>query len=123
VCDIQYIENMSDINDVFQNQALEFRRGSLVLAIVSVLRKKKYYGYSLLRTLENLALPVDGSTLYPLLRRLEKQGVLESEWDTADTRPRKYYKLTHDGETLYQKLVTEWSEMNEKINKIIKEDI
>jgi len=114
---------MSDSNEVFLNQVLELRRGSIVLAIVGILRAKKHYGYSLLRTLEQYNFPVDGSTLYPLLRRLEKQGMLSSEWDTADKRPRKYYSLTVSGEKLYQNLLSEWSEMNEKINEIVKEDI
>ena len=114
---------MADINDVFQNQVLEFRRGSIVLAIVSILRTEKHYGYSLLKALERYAFPVDGSTLYPLLRRLEKQGVLISEWNTDDNRPRKYYSLTRDGEALYKKLLTEWSDMNEKIKNIVKEDV
>jgi len=113
---------MTDMEELFQNQVLELRRGSIVLAIVSILRKQKHYGYSLLKELEQYSLPVDGSTLYPLLRRLEKQGSLSSEWDTADNRPRKYYALTADGERLYASLLTEWQEMNEKINVIIKDD-
>jgi DNA-binding PadR family transcriptional regulator len=114
---------MTNIDDIFQNQVLEFRRGSIVLAIVSILRTQKHYGYSLLRTLEQSAFPVDGSTLYPLLRRLEKQGVLQSEWNTADSRPRKYYQLTNDGEKLYKKLYAEWLDMNKKIHSIIMEDV
>ena len=114
---------MSDTNEVFLNQVLELRRGSIVLAIVGILRVKKHYGYSLLRALEQYNFPVDGSTLYPLLRRLEKQEMLSSEWDTTDKRPRKYYSLTTSGEKLYQSLLSEWREMNEKINEIVKEDI
>jgi len=114
---------MTSIDDVFQNQIFEFRRGSIVLAIVGILRAEKQYGYSLLKNLEHSAFPVDGSTLYPLLRRLEKQGVLQSEWNTTDSRPRKYYRLTQDGENLYKKLLAEWSEMNEKIKDIVKEDL
>ena len=114
---------MSDTNEVFLNQVLELRRGSIVLAIVGILRVNKHYGYSLLRALEQYNFPVDGSTLYPLLRRLEKQEMLSSEWDTTDKRPRKYYSLTTSGEKLYQSLLSEWLEMNEKINEIVKEDI
>lgn len=114
---------MTDIEEIFQNQVLELRRGSIVLAIVSILSKRTHYGYSLLKELEQYSLPVDGSTLYPLLRRLEKQGSLSSQWDTEDSRPRKYYSLTADGEKLYVSLLTEWQAMNDKINKIIKDDV
>jgi len=114
---------MNDIDELFQNQVLEFRRGSIVIAIVGILSNEKHYGYSLLKTLEGYDFPVDASTLYPLLRRLEKQGILSSEWDTGDTRPRKYYTLTIEGDALYKRLVTEWSDMNAKIKKIVKEDI
>jgi PadR family transcriptional regulator PadR len=114
---------MNDIHDVFQNQVFEFRRGSIVIAILGILANQKHYGYSLLKALEQYDFPVDGSTLYPLLRRLEKQKVLISEWDTADSRPRKYYSLTSEGEHLYKRLVVEWSEMNTKIKNILKEDI
>ena len=114
---------MDDINDVFQNQVFEFRRGSIVIAILGILSDKKHYGYSLLKALEQYNFPVDGSTLYPLLRRLEKQKVLVSEWDTADSRPRKYYSLTIEGQRLYERLVVEWSDMNQKIKNILKEDV
>jgi DNA-binding PadR family transcriptional regulator len=114
---------VNDIDDVFQNQVFEFRRGSIVIAILGILSDKKHYGYSLLKALEQSDFPVDGSTLYPLLRRLEKQKVLSSEWDTADTRPRKYYSLTSEGQQLYERLVLEWSDMNKKIKNILKEDV
>jgi PadR family transcriptional regulator PadR len=113
---------MDDSEALFQNQVLEFRRGSIVLAIVGILSAKKHYGYSLLKTLEDYDFPVEGNTLYPLLRRLEKQGVLNSEWDTTDNRPRKYYSLTENGAVLYDKLATEWNQMNKKITQILKED-
>ena len=114
---------MDDMNELFQNQILEFRRGSIVIAIVGILSRQRHYGYALLKTLEGYGFPVDGSTLYPLLRRLEKQGVLSSEWDTADNRPRKYYTLTNNGAELYKKLAEEWVSMNEKVNTILKEDL
>ncbi len=113
---------MHNVDDLFQNQVLEFRRGSIVLAIVGILAKQRHYGYSLLKALKDYDFPVDGSTLYPLLRRLEKQGVLSSEWDTAENRPRKYYTLTKSGSDLHKKLANEWNEMNKKISTILKED-
>lgn len=113
---------MENIDDIFQNQILELRRGSIVIAIVGSLSKNKHYGYSLLQELKQAGIPIDGGTLYPLLRRLEKQGVLSSDWLVTENRPRKYYSLTSDGVLLYKKLVEEWREMNEKINIILKED-
>ena len=114
---------MDDIDALFQNQVLEFRRGSIVIAIIGILSTQKHYGYSLLKVLEGYEFPVDGGTLYPLLRRLEKQGVLKSEWQVAENRPRKYYSLTDNGARLYQKLTEEWKHMNIKINTILKEDV
>jgi len=114
---------MSNVDDIFQNQLLELRRGSIVLAIVGVLHKKQQYGYSLLETLRQHDFNVEGNTLYPLLRRLQTQGVLTSNWDTSDSRPRKYYSLTPDGEELYKKLTVEWTTMNTKIHKIITEKL
>ncbi len=113
---------MENIEEAFQNQILELRRGSIVIAIVGSLANKKLYGYSLLQELKAADIPVDGGTLYPLLRRLEKQGVLESSWEVTEGRPRKYYSLTADGAQLYKKLAEEWHSLNEKINHILKED-
>lgn len=113
---------MENIDDVFQNQILELRRGSIVIAVVGSLARNKHYGYSLLQELKNANIPVDGGTLYPLLRRLEKQGVLTSSWEVAENRPRKYYSLTKDGTLLYKKLAEDWQAMNEKINHILKEN-
>ena len=106
-------------DDVLSNQVLELRRGSIVLAILGLLMARSHYGYALLKSLEGAGVDVDGSTLYPLLRRLEKQGVLLSEWDTADSRPRKYYRVTPDGERLYHSLRQEWQSIQENINRII----
>ncbi|HYH75389.1 MAG TPA: PadR family transcriptional regulator [Candidatus Saccharimonadales bacterium] len=98
---------MADNDDPYANQILELRRGTIVLAILSQLAAPKY-GYALLQTLESAGLPVDAGTLYPLLRRLEKQGVLESSWDTSDKRPRKYYRLSQEGTALYERLAEAW---------------
>lgn len=111
---------MTDVNDFFSNQLLELRRGTIVLAILSQLRVPRY-GYGLLQILERARVPIDAGTLYPLLRRLEKQGVLESSWDTSEARPRKYYRLSDGGERLYGELVQEWAFMTENITKMIGE--
>lgn len=106
---------------LFTNQILELRRGAIVLAILSQL-KRPHYGYGLLQSLESSGVPVDAGTLYPLLRRLESQGVLESVWETSESRPRKYYRLSDDGVKLYGELLNEWQTMTRAIEVMTKED-
>ena len=106
--------------DLIQSQQLEMRRGTIVLAILSQLDHPRY-GYDLLQTLEYAAFTIDAGTLYPLLRRLEKQGVLESTWETSETRPRKYYRRSAVGDQFYVRLRQEWTEMTHAINEMIKE--
>ncbi|GEO96282.1 PadR family transcriptional regulator [Kocuria turfanensis] len=74
----------------------ELRRGTVVLACLLVLDEPRY-GYALLRTLADAGLDVEANTLYPLLRRLEAQGLLESDWNTEESRPRKFYRITGSG--------------------------
>lgn len=95
--------------DFLTNQLLEMRRGVMVLSVLSQLQTPQY-GYGLLQRLEQVGFTVDAGTLYPLLRRLQKQGVLDSEWQTSDTRPRKYYRLNDDGVLLYKQLKQEWQD-------------
>ena len=110
---------MEDIDELFNNQALELRRGTIVLATLSTLHTP-HYGYGLLQALETAGIAVDAGTLYPLLRRLEKQGLLESNWDTSDTRPRKFYTLSAKGKDLYARLATEWRDTTKKLNGMMK---
>lgn len=110
---------MNNIEELFANQALELRRGTIVLAILSTLMQPRY-GYALLQALEEAGIPVDAGTLYPLLRRLEKQEVLASEWDTSDVRPRKYYRLSKKGHQLYDRLLAEWQTTQKTLNNMIK---
>lgn len=86
---------------------LELRRGVLVIAVLSQLREVQY-GYSLRQALARRGMPIEEGTLYPLLRRLEKQGVLASEWRIEDGPPRRYYRLNGAGETLLAELTTSW---------------
>lgn len=108
------------IEETFSSQILELRRGVIVLAILSQLRVPRY-GYGLLQELENAEISIDAGTLYPLLRRLERQGVLESVWDKAESRPRKYYQLTQEGQKMYYSLLEEWSRMAKSI-RVMTED-
>ena len=92
----------------FENLSLELRRGALTLAVLSRLQEERY-GYDLKQSLDDQGLEINEGTLYPLLRRLEKQGLLESDWKIADgSRPRRYYRLNQTGETVFANLMNEW---------------
>jgi PadR family transcriptional regulator, regulatory protein PadR len=91
-----------------ENVVLELRRGVIVLAALSQLGTEQY-GYSLLKQLSKLGLEVDQGTLYPLLRRLEAQGILESVWKLEESRPRRYYVISAEGKKLLPKLKKEWA--------------
>ncbi len=109
---------MADKN-LLQTHQLEMRRGAIVLALLGQLETAQY-GYDLLQKLKSAAFTIDAGTLYPLLRRLENQGILESIWNTTESRPRKYYHLSRDGEAFYVALKREWHEMTDAINNIIR---
>jgi len=91
-----------------ENVVLELRRGVIVLAALSQLGTEQY-GYSLLKQLADLGLEVDQGTLYPLLRRLEAQGLLESVWKIEESRPRRYYVISSEGRKILPKLKKEWT--------------
>ena len=113
------LEDMAESKVLFTNQILELRRGAIVLAILSQLDRPQY-GYGLLQSLESSGVPVDAGTLYPLLRRLEGQGVLKSSWETNESRPRKYYQMSNAGTKLYAELLEEWHIMTQAIEAMIK---
>jgi DNA-binding PadR family transcriptional regulator len=100
------------------NLSLELRRGALVLAVLAQLRREEY-GYSLKKKLGDAGLEIDEGTLYPLLRRLESQGLLKSEWRVEDARPRRYYRLSSQGERLQKELATEWRALTRVMNSLI----
>lgn len=95
----------------------ELRRGSVLLACLLILRNPGY-GYGLLERLRQVGVEVDANTLYPMLRRLEKQGLLTSEWDTDGTRPRKYYATSEQGIELAEALMTAWLEMTGSLREL-----
>jgi DNA-binding PadR family transcriptional regulator len=90
----------------------ELRRGTVVLACLLILRKPNY-GYALLDLLERSGFAVDANTLYPLLRRLEKQGLLTSDWNTDESRPRKFYRTSDLGAELADTLSRDWDELHD----------
>jgi DNA-binding PadR family transcriptional regulator len=98
----------------------ELRRGTVVLACLLALRTPEY-GYRLLETLNADGLEVDGNTLYPLLRRLEKQGLLTSDWNTDEQRPRKYYATTPEGSRMAGDLAGEWRRLNTTLEPLMTE--
>lgn len=100
--------------DEFDTHLQELRRGTVVLACLHLLRTAGY-GYGLLKELERRGFATEANTLYPLLRRLEKQGYLTSEWDTADARPRKFYRTSAAGIRLADTLTREWLALTDAI--------
>ena len=98
----------------------ELRRGTVVLAVLSQL-KTPLYGYSLVKNLAQKEMEIDKNTLYPLLRRLEKQALLESEWNVEESRPRRYYRLSPEGEEVLQDLSEEWKRLNDTLMALLEE--
>ena len=95
----------------------ELRRGTVVLACLTRLRTPDY-GYALLEALEGLDIQVDANTLYPLLRRLEKQGLLTSECNTAESRPRKFYRTSPAGDDLAATLSADWDRLTASLHRL-----
>ncbi|WP_251390913.1 PadR family transcriptional regulator [Mediterraneibacter agrestimuris] len=110
---------MGDERDLKQSLIQELRRGTLILSVLSQLNEKKY-GYALVQNLEEQGMPIDPNTLYPLLRRLEKQGLLASEWDVGESKPRKYYSRTAYGDEIYLELRSQWRTMTESMEEMLK---
>lgn len=111
---------MSDA-EAFGKLELELRRGVVVLATLSQLRAPRY-GYELRQALADKGMPIEEGTLYPLLRRLEAQGLLDSEWKIEDGPPRRYYSLNAEGRKLLEKLTAAWQAMNDAMHRLLKED-
>jgi DNA-binding PadR family transcriptional regulator len=101
---------------------LELRRGALVLAVLSQLRQVQY-GYSLRQALAQRGMPIEEGTLYPLLRRLESQGLLSSEWRIEDGPPRRYYRLNEAGENLLAELTQTWNLLAKTMADLLNEDV
>jgi DNA-binding PadR family transcriptional regulator len=112
---------MDSMNDLISSLTVELKRGTLVLLVLSQLRTQEY-GYSLVQKLEEKNAPIDAGTLYPLLRRLEKQKLLVSEWDTSESRPRKFYMLSQEGKEVYARLKTEWEFLSKQLENLLMED-
>jgi len=109
---------MTLAENVFENLRLELRRGCLSLAVLAQLREERY-GYTLRKALADDGLVIDESTLYPLLRRLEAQGLLASQWREEEKRNKRFYRLTPDGEQIFAQLFEEWQAINAAINATV----
>ena len=105
-------------DNLFENLRLELRRGCLTLAVLAQLRQE-HYGYTLRKALAERGLTIDESTLYPLLRRLESQGLLASEWREEDKRNKRFYRLSPEGERMLALLLGEWQTINTAVNNIL----
>ncbi len=112
---------MGEERDLLDSLLMELRRGTLVLSVLSQMGEKKY-GYALVQSLEEKGISMDPNTLYPLLRRLEKQGLLASAWETGGSKPRKYYQITPYGQEIYQKLKAQWEEMVAAMERLLQEE-
>ena len=109
---------MTVAESTFENLRLELRRGCLTLAVLAQLREE-LYGYTLRKALAERGMEIDESTLYPLLRRLESQGLLTSQWREEDKRNKRFYHLSPDGERIFAKLLEEWQTINASIGRIV----
>jgi PadR family transcriptional regulator PadR len=103
---------------IFDSLRLELRRGSLIVAVLAQLRSE-HYGYTLRKALSDQGLAIEESTLYPLLRRLETQKLLTSQWREEDKRNKRFYKLSPEGETILSQLLTEWNAINNSVQNIL----
>ena len=107
-------------SETYENLRLELRRGCLTLAVLSQLRDE-HYGYTLRKALDDLGLEIDEGTLYPLLRRLENQGLLQSEWREENKRKKRFYRLNAAGEAILTQLLGEFQRINASIDRIVTE--
>lgn len=110
---------MGESEEIFPKLEQELRRGVLVLAVLSQLQSVQY-GYSLRQELANKGMAIEEGTLYPLLRRLEKQKLLASEWRINDGPPRRYYWLSEQGKALLSKLTENWGALNQVMSALLK---
>ena len=104
---------------LLENLRLELRRGSLILAVLACLRSEQY-GYTLRKALSDRGMEIEEGTLYPLLRRLETQGLLLSEWREADKRNKRFYRLSALGAEVLEKLLAEWKAIDSSLDQIVK---
>ena len=111
---------MPNDTDIFETLRLELRRGSLILAVLGQLRAE-HYGYTLRKALADAGVEIDEGALYPMLRRLEAQGLLASEWREEERRNKRFYRLSEEGRAVLDRLVEEWTGLNAAVDAILRE--
>lgn len=109
---------MANDTDIFESLRLELRRGSLILAVLAQLRAE-HYGYTLRKALGDAGVEIDEGALYPMLRRLETQGLLTSEWREEEKRNKRFYRLSPLGTATLARLVIEWRALNRSLDGIL----
>ncbi len=115
-------KSRKNVLEEIERWSKEIKRGAASLAIVAVLDEQTAYGYEIVKTLGERAsfLQLEQGTVYPLLRRLEKRKLLESEWNYDDpTKPKKYYKLTADGKMALQMMTETWSVLSDELRRLL----
>src|SRR5438105_4626207 len=111
---------MNGETDPYENLRLELRRGVLILAVLGLLRAE-HYGYTLRKALAAEGVEIDEGALYPMLRRLESQGLLTSHWREEDKRNKRFYRLSPAGGALLARLSDDWRAMNRSLSRILEE--
>ena len=106
------------MEEIISGLILELRRGTLILMVLSQL-KEPMYGYLLVQKLQKAGVPMEANTLYPLMRRLEGQGLLQSRWNTDETKPRKYYQITPEGSVVLERVTAHWKEFSHRVNLLL----
>lgn len=119
VYDIHHMPHSQDNPSLLENLRLELRRGSLILAVLACLRSEQY-GYTLRKALSDRGMEIEEGTLYPLLRRLETQGLLLSEWREEEKRNKRFYRLSPLGTEILEKLLAEWKAIDSSLDQIVK---
>ncbi|WP_419254245.1 PadR family transcriptional regulator [Caulobacter sp. ErkDOM-YI] len=109
---------MPSDTDIFEQLRQELRRGTLILAVLAQLRVERY-GYSLRQALSSVGVEIDEGALYPMLRRLEGQGLLTSEWREEDKRKKRFYRLSSQGEAVLARLAGEWRSINDTLQPLL----
>ena len=113
--------SMPTETEIFEALRLELRRGSLILAVLGHLRRE-HYGYTLRKALSEAGVEIDEGALYPMLRRLETQGLLTSEWREEEKRNKRFYRLSAQGAATLEQLLAEWNGINDSLHRILQDE-
>ncbi len=118
-------KKIDSIGKLIENWMRQLRKGTLELAILSFIEKKDedIYGYNLIKDLKEGGIDTDGNTVYPILRRLENNKLIESIWITIDNKPKKFFKITTIGKSVLNELRNKWIQMNKKFNLFIEKEV